>query len=236
MSPDKINYFPVSGETLTILAVLWAVLIALIQLRAIQFSYERLGITPLATAMLLLAALLGSYLNIPVAYLPEKEFVSGQLVTYYGVRHVVPVVVDWPATIVAVNVGGALVPTSLSLYLLVKHRIWITGAIATLVVAAICHAIAKPVPGLGIALPVFVPAVAAAVSGLVLSREHSFAIAFVGGSLGALIGADLLNLDRVQGLGAPVVSIGGAGTFEGIFVSGIVAVLIASLRRPKNGA
>jgi uncharacterized membrane protein len=48
-------------------------------------------------------------------------------------------------------------------------------------------------------------------------------------SLGTLIGADLLNLDKVQGLGAPVVSIGGAGTFDGIFVIGILAVLLASL-------
>jgi uncharacterized membrane protein len=44
-----------------------------------------------------------------------------------------------------------------------------------------------------------------------------------------LIGADLLNLGKVQGLGAPVASIGGAGTFDGIFLIGILAVLIASL-------
>jgi hypothetical protein len=30
-------------------------------------------------------------------------------------------------------------------------------------------------------------------------------------------------------MGAPVASIGGAGTFDGIFVAGILAVLIASL-------
>jgi uncharacterized membrane protein len=64
---------------------------------------------------------------------------------------------------------------------------------------------------------------------VLLSRAHAAPLAYIGGSLGTLIGADLLNLDKVQGLGAPVASIGGAGTFDGIFLIGILAVLIASL-------
>ncbi|MBV8766819.1 MAG: DUF1614 domain-containing protein, partial [Hyphomicrobiales bacterium] len=40
---------------------------------------------------------------------------------------------------------------------------------------------------------------------------------------------DLLNLSNIEGLGAPVASIGGAGTFDGIFLAGIIAMLIASL-------
>jgi uncharacterized membrane protein len=32
----------------------------------------------------------------------------------------------------------------------------------------------------------------------------------------------------VQGLGAPVASIGGAGTFDGIFLTGVLAVLLTS--------
>lgn len=52
-------------------------------------------------------------------------------------------------------------------------------------------------------------------------------IAYIGGTLGVLIGADLLRLDVVRKLGAPVASIGGAGTFDGIFLSELVAVLLA---------
>jgi uncharacterized membrane protein len=81
--------------------------------------------------------------------------------------------------------------------------------------------------GVGIAVPVFVPPVVAAGTALLLSRQSAPALAYVSGSLGTLIGADLLNLGRVQGLGAPVVSIGGAGTFDGIFLTGILAVLLA---------
>jgi uncharacterized membrane protein len=62
-----------------------------------------------------------------------------------------------------------------------------------------------------------------------LSRDSAAVLAYVSGSLGTLIGADLLNLDKVPGLGAPVASIGGAGTFDAIFLTGILAVLIASL-------
>jgi uncharacterized membrane protein len=69
--------------------------------------------------------------------------------------------------------------------------------------------------------------VVAAGTALLLSRQSAPALAYVSGSLGTLIGADLLNLGRVQGLGAPVVSIGGAGTFDGIFLTGILAVLLA---------
>jgi uncharacterized membrane protein len=52
-------------------------------------------------------------------------------------------------------------------------------------------------------------------------------IAYVSGVLGTLIGADLMNLNRVADLGAPVTSIGGAGTFDGVFLTGILAVLVA---------
>jgi len=62
-----------------------------------------------------------------------------------------------------------------------------------------------------------------------LSRRYAALLAYIGGSVGTLIGADLLNLGAIQGLGAPVASIGGAGTFDGIFLTAILAVLIAGL-------
>lgn len=147
----------------------------------------------------------------------------------FGMTYVVPVAVEWPGTVIAVNIGGAVIPGLLSLYLLAKNRLWGRGLVAIACVAVVSHLLARPVPGAGIALPVFVPPLAACVVALALSRRYAAPLAFIGGSLGTLIGADLLNLDKVQGLGAPVVSIGGAGTFDGVFLSGILAVLFASL-------
>jgi hypothetical protein len=94
--------------------------------------------------------------------------------------------------------------------------------------------LADPVPGIGIALPVLVPGLSAAFVALLLSRAYAAPLAYIGGSLGTLIGADLLNLDKLQGLGAPIASIGGAGTFDGVFLTGVVAVLIASLSRQRG--
>jgi hypothetical protein len=46
-----------------------------------------------------------------------------------------------------------------------------------------------------------------------------------------------MNFEKLAGLKAPILSIGGAGTFDGIFLTGIVAVLIASIpsRRREVG-
>jgi uncharacterized membrane protein len=73
--------------------------------------------------------------------------------------------------------------------------------------------------------------VVTALTALLIARRGAAAVAYAGGSLGTLIGADLLNLGAVRGLGTPIASIGGAGTFDGIFLTGIVAVLLASLSR-----
>jgi uncharacterized membrane protein len=134
-------------------------------------------------------------------------------------RYVVPVVSNWGGTVVAVNVGGAVIPTLMSAYLLIKRELWLKGLVATAIVALVIHWMADPVPGLGIAVPIFMPVLVTAVVAVILSREDSAPLAYIGGSLGTLIGADLTNLDKVRGLGAPVASIGGAGTFDGIFLA-----------------
>ncbi len=60
-------------------------------------------------------------------------------------------------------------------------------------------------------------------------EEYCAQIAYIGGTLGTLIGADLLHLHRVSGVGAPVVSIGGAGTFGGVSLTGLVSVALVVL-------
>ena len=81
-------------------------------------------------------------------------------------------------------------------------------------------------PGVGIAVPMFIPPLAAAAVSLILAFRQAPPVAYVSGSMGALIGADLLNLPRIAQLGAPIVSIGGAGTFDGVFLTGIIAGLL----------
>lgn len=234
MHTNQLHYLPLSLPFFSILAGIFVFLVVLLEVGALRYAYMRIGISARGAMLVLLGSLVGSYFNIPLAEFPERQMLSGQEIDFFGIHYIVPVVVDWPGTIVAVNVGGALIPGLISLYLLVRHRLWLRGVLAIAGVSAVCHFLAKPVPGLGIALPIFVPAIASAVVAMVLSLRQAAPLAYIGGSLGALVGADLLNLGRVQGLGAPVVSIGGAGTFDGVFLTGILAVLLASSLIPRK--
>jgi uncharacterized membrane protein len=221
----------------SILAGIYILLAAAIQVGILRYAYSRIGVGPGAVLLLLLASLIGGYFNIPLVELPGHQVLAQRQLDFFGLRYAVPVVVDWPGTVIAINVGGALIPGIMSLWLLIRNDLWSLGAIATAGVAVVCHMVAEPVQGVGIALPVFVPALTAGVVAIVLSRPYAAPLAYISGSMGTLIGADLLNLGAIRRMGAPVASIGGAGTFDGVFLAGILAVLIASLsggRRPQS--
>jgi uncharacterized membrane protein len=224
---SRFHFFPLALPFFIILFVAVVFLISAIEIGVVGYAYEKIGINPRYVFAVLLLSLLGSYINIPVSCLPSRENVSKQEITVFGVRYVIPTAENRPGTVVAINLGGAVIPTAVSLYLIVRYRLFLQGFLGIVIVGAVAHAMAKPVRGLGIAVPVFIPPLAAALTALLLSSERGPQVAYIAGTLGTLIGADLLNLGRIQGLGAPIVSIGGAGTFDGIFLTGILAVLLA---------
>lgn len=229
------NFFPLAQPFLFILFFLVVLLIISVQIGILGFVYERIGVSQAYIFSLLVLSLLGSYVNIPITELDVKQVVPPQEVSFFGVRYIVPEAVHLYRTIVAVNIGGAVIPTLLSLYLLLKQRLFWQAGVAIIIVATLVNFFAYPVRGVGIAVPTFVPPVVAAVVALVLARRNAAPLAYICGSVGTLIGADLLNLHRLPALGAPVASIGGAGTFDGIFLSGILAVLLASVFQPTHG-
>ena len=223
------HYFPIALPFLLLFFFLFLALLILIEIGVLGYAYQRLGIKQRYVFALLLLSLLGSYINIPVYQLPPETLHGGGQVTFFGIPHIIPFVTRWPGTIIAVNLGGAVIPAVLSIYLLVKNRFFYRALLGIVIVAAIVHYLAHPVRGMGIAEPIFIPPLAAAGAALLISLRFAPALAYISGSLGTLIGADLLNLKNIQGLGAPVASIGGAGTFDGIFMTGILAVILASL-------
>ena len=227
----SLHYLPLAPGFFAILVGFFFIVLIL---RSVRYAYESLGVSSNTAIFLLLATLFGSFFNIPIAELAPERAMSHHHVDFFGMRYAVPAVSHWKGTVVAVNVGGAIIPTLMSIYLLIKHELWVKGLVATAIVALVIHWMADPVPGLGIAVPVFMPVVVTAIVAMILSREDSASLAYIAGSLGTLIGADLTNLEKVRGLGAPVASIGGAGTFDGIFLTGILAVLLASFyARPR---
>ncbi|MGH7037107.1 MAG: DUF1614 domain-containing protein [Stellaceae bacterium] len=234
MNWNNLDYLPLSLPFFAVLAGIFLVLVFVLYLGVLRSAYIHLGIGRGAALLVLLGSLVGSYFNIPVADLPQRRIIEVPEITFYGMQYMVPVLVKWSGTVIAVNVGGALIPVAMSIYLVIKNGLWIRSTLAIVGVAAVCYQLAHPVPGFGIALPVFVPGLTAAAVSLLLAWRRAAPLAYIGGSLGTLIGADLLNLGKVQGLGAPVAAIGGAGTFDGIFLAGIIAVLIASLFEPSG--
>lgn len=196
-------------------------ILALFFLNLLSFSFAELGLSPSAAVSVIFAMLIGSLINIPL---------SRRQITYTMPSTMQGLFAPPPATHsgFAVNVGGAIIPLCLSVYLAtVVPSLWQIG-VATAIMAVVAKAMARVVPGRGIVLPVFVPPVLSALLALLLAPGFSAPCAYVAGTVGTLIGADLLNLHRLRGFPG-VVSIGGAGVFDGIFLVGIVAVLLTAL-------
>jgi uncharacterized membrane protein len=223
------NRHPLGPALLAALAALVAVLGTLFVLDALRYAYREIGLQEGTLFAIIVASLVGGAVNIPVLRWRTRATVVVAEVVVFGVRYRVPVLRRAASTILAVNLGGAVIPAVLSSYLLLRDPGWWRTLVAVAIVAAAVHHVARAVPGLGIAVPALLPPAISCAAALMLNPDRAAAAAYVAGTLGTLVGADLLNLHEVKGLAPGVVSIGGAGTFDGIFISGIAAVLLVGL-------
>src|SRR4030081_1392778 len=173
MDDSQIHYLPLTPGFFSILIFLALALVILIQLRILRYAYMRLGVGPGVALLLLLGSLIGSYFNIPITVLPGAPVQSGQIVEFFGMRYVVPLVVSWPGTVLAVNVGGAVLPTLMSAYLVIRYQLWLRAVLAAAAIAVVIHSMATPVPGIGIAVPVFAPVMSTPIVAFILSREYA---------------------------------------------------------------
>ncbi len=210
---------------------LFLLIILVILSLVIGSVFRALGFSPLATIAIFFFSLLGSTVNIPIYTKKLKRPISmnrprsmlGLLYTGMSDKTITK-------TTVAVNLGGAVIPMLVSFYLIFTNlELWTQFLIGILVVSAVSYRFSKILPGVGITLPLFIPPIIAAVIAVLLPGEPNTIIAFVSGVSGVLVGADILNLVKAEKLGSRTLSIGGAGTFDGIFLTGIVSVLLAAL-------
>jgi uncharacterized membrane protein len=226
----KTIYFPHNFLVFAILLIVLVFVVGLIFVGVIGVAFADVGFSPVMTALILISTFLGSNVNIPLLRLKTTvPIIKDEFVNFLGVFYRIPQVeYGQMITVVAINLGGALIPTAVSIYLLWKAPSVILYSLAGVtVVALVTHVIARPVKGVGIVTPAFIPPITAALVALILPSGAPRIVAYVAGVLGTLIGADLSNLKVIPKLGAPVASIGGAGTFDGVFLSGIIAVLLA---------
>jgi uncharacterized membrane protein len=221
---------------LLVLVVLLIIVIPLLLFSVIGTALYRLGFSVLQVFLILLLTLIGSFINIPLTTIESRPVITGPDYTpFFGMLYRIPAVTR--TTVVAINVGGALIPLVISLYLigtivvLPAHGDMLTRIlIGITAVTVVAKVLSRPVRGLGIVTPFFLPPIAALLTGLILGNGFGIdaaLIAYVSGTLGTLIGADVLNLHRISELGAPLISIGGAGTFDGVFLTGIIAAFLA---------
>jgi len=192
-------------------------------------AFMELGLGRIGAALVIGGSLLGSFINIPIlridteVYEPAEEYVRA-----FGKLYRVRRVETGGTTVLAINVGGALIPSLVSVYLLLRYPMLLPQAMLGIaVVSVVAHVVARPTRGVGVVMPAFIGPVTAAVVALFVPSSVPYVIAYVSGVLGTLIGADLTHLASISKLGAGVASIGGAGTFDGVFLSGILAVLLA---------
>ena len=196
-------------------------------------ALTKLGLSPPAALIILTGIIFGSSVNIPIKRYPREEEIFVDPFVMFGFGRLLSMPRRGRRYVtLAVNVGGCVIPTALALYecLLVAQRgpnALVILLIITLANVVVCFRIARPVPGLGITMPAFVPPLIAASFSLLLIPDFAPPVAFVAGVLGPLIGADLLHLKEVVRIAPGIASIGGAGTFDGIVLSGLAASLLA---------
>jgi len=222
------HYWPVAPRVVLAFVVL-VFAIAFVQVVLASYAYHRLGLSPAWAYLILVACIAGSRFNVPIVRLRGGTHPKALLVRVYGMWYVVPRAAQRGTRTLAVNVGGGIIPTVLAIYLIVHESLGWNALFGVAVVAVAVHLFARVVPGVGIVVPTLVPAFVAFVVAWAFDVTAIAALAYVAGTLGTLIGGDVLNLRRLGDLDAPMLSIGGGGTFDGIFVTGILAVLLASI-------
>jgi len=213
---------------LLILLLLIVFLVTLIQVGVITIAFEKLGLSPSAAMAILFGSLFGSAINIPI-YQQDRTRPSVDLSDFFGGGPWrIPRQPFSGGVVIAVNLGGCIIPIGVSLFLVTHHDLSVfTALLGISVVSLVSYKTSRLIPGIGIGMPLLLAPLVSAVTALLIDPANSAPLAYISGTMGVLIGADLLHLKEIVKINVPIASIGGAGTFDGIFITGIVAALLA---------
>ena len=223
-----------AGLLALLMTFLLLLLMPLLLADAMVSALQQLGMTRSFGALLVLAIFAGSLFNIPVRRKSRAEVLAYRPFDFYGIDRLAPRLLgERSQQVIALNVGGCVIPLLIVMYQLMRLGSSDAAVFPALLLAcalntAACYLMARPVAGLGILLPIFVPGCLAALLALFLAPAHAPGVAFCAGVLGPLVGADLLHMRDLGRRGAGLLSIGGAGTFDGIVVSGFLAVMLSA--------
>ncbi|NWF61116.1 MAG: DUF1614 domain-containing protein [Fischerella sp.] len=220
-------YLPVSLLLFLLLLLLVPFLWFILAVDVVKIAVAKLGFSPSIAFILLTLVILGSTINIPLyrtqsTVAVADNFVDLWLKEFWGI----PLRKVQRSTVVALNVGGGLIPVLLALYQFTQGNA-LAILLVTAIVTAVSYYASRVVPGIGIQMNPLLAPLTAAVSAMLIVPVHAAPVAFAGGILGTLIGADLLHLKDIIAKSSGVLSIGGAGVFDGIALCGLFALLLS---------
>jgi len=197
-------------------------LMIVIHLQVISIVLYKLGLSPQSATLLLFSSLFGSLINLPLFYLKSQSPSMTDMAILPQRRGHRP-----GTTLISLNIGGGFIPIAFSVFLITQNHLPLLHILmATGILSAVSYIASRPMAGLGIGMPLLLAPIAAAVVALLINPVHAAPLAYISGTLGVLTGADLLRLRDIQKMNIPAASIGGAGTFDGIFLTGMIAVLL----------
>ena len=236
---DGVRFFsagPLSVFAVIILVGLVILIIPLLVLGLIGAAFSRLGFSWITAIAVVLLMMLGSFVNIPLyRFKRDTVRISPDTTAVFGSGS------PWPAdpvweTLVSINLGGAILPVCISLCLLYQAvsitstSLLVPVGTGILLVALVTFFATRPVPGVGLRVPLLIPALTALLMGMLLfggAGIPATVMAFVSGTAGVLVGGNIAQLFRIKDLDVPFVSIGGAGTFGAVFICCILPALVA---------
>jgi len=205
--------------------IILVLVLIFISLNIFGTAFRKLGFPPEYSVYYLFLSLPCSYVNIPIKKVRSRVSVISDKASDTLKSGLSASSLKMYTTI-AINLGGAVIPILMSVFLsTMANLVEISAGI--LVMTIIIHKIARPVKGSGIAIHALIPPVLAAFVAIIISPQNAPIIAYISGTFGCILGIDILNLKKIPDLGVPLVSIGGAGTFDAIFMTGIISVLLA---------
>lgn len=236
---DDIRFFsagPLSGFAIFLLIALVLLLIPLLILGVIGAAFTRLGLSWVAALALVILMLAGSFVNIPLYHVRRDMIRATPLDSAgneLGDPFAAPPVWD---TVISVNLGGGILPVGIAAHMIYQGvlvygtTILIPVVLCAALVMAICFVFTQEIPGVGLRVPVIIPATAALLAGVLLyggTGLIAVVTALSGGTLGTIAGGNLAHLLRVRDLEVPEISIGGFGTFSAVFLCCVLPALIA---------
>jgi len=211
-------FFPIGFLIFISFILFLPILFLLVFFQVVTLGFGKLGLSPEVTILILFLMLLGSIINIP---LTRRKLVYVEERSFFGLFKTTKL----RASGITINFGGGVLPIFLSFYFLSKVPLE-PILIATFLMVAVSKFFSRPVPGKGIGISAFIPPLFAVLFAVILAPEFAAPCAFISGVLGTLIGADILNLRKAKKLSPGLLSIGGAGVFDGIFLVGIISALL----------